>query len=409
MSRRRIELSATQVIASMLAAVTGAVAASYAGIGGTVIGVAVMSVASTAGAAFYQHYLGRSKERLRSAAVVIAPVIAPRANINGSPGHRGRGTGAHAQAPGGQTRAAGNPDGAAGSQDRAAGDQNLAGRQARVPGTTGSAPYPAREAGQFSGWPWSPDSPVTEGFPTISGEAARWSDPPTETAGLTGSLDAGNRNAGHEDAGHEDAGNLDAGHEDAGNKDTGNEEATQRLGDGPGNGAGQAGPSADSGYDDPGSGTDGNGPDTGTSRERAGKGGQRSARRRWPAMAAAAIGVFVFTLGGITAFEVAAGKPLDALIWGRHSGGTTVGDVTGAQHAGPASPPTSPHATPTPSHRPTGSPTPTASSPTPTPTPSATRSPSPSPTQSPSPTPSSPAPAPAAASPSGSASRSLGS
>src|SRR6266567_2885413 len=434
MSGRRIELSATQVIASMLAAVTGAVAASYAGIGGTVIGVAVMSVASTAGAAFYQHYLGRSKERLRSAAVVIAPVIAPRANINGSPGHRGRGTGAHAHAPGGQTRAAGNPDGAAGSQDRAAGDQNLAGRQARVPGTTGSAPYPAREAGQFSGWPWSPDSPVTEGFPTISGEAARWSDPPTETAGLTGSLDAGNRNAGHEDAGnldaghedagnedagdedagnldaghgdagHEDAGNLDAGHEDAGNKDAGNEEATQRLGDGPGNGAGQAGPSADSGYDDPGSGTDGNGPDTGTSRERAGKGGQRSARRRWPAMAAAAIGVFVFTLGGITAFEVAAGKPLDALIWGRHSGGTTVGDVTGAQHAGPASPPTSPHATPTPSHRPTGSPTPTASSPTPTPTPSATRSPSPSPTQSPSPTPSSPAPAPAAASPSGSAS-----
>src|SRR5712691_5774845 len=285
MSRRRIELSATQVIASMLAAVTGAVAASYAGIGGTVIGVAVMSVASTAGAAFYQHYLGRSKERLRSAAVVIAPVIAPRANINGSPGHRGRETGAHAQAPGGQTRAAG-------SQDRAAGDQNLAGRQARAPATTGSAPYPAREAGQFSGWPWSPDSPVTEGFPTIRGEAARWSDPPTETAGLTGSLDAGNRNAGHEDAGnldaghddagHEDAGNLDAGHKDGGNEDAGNEDATQRLGDGPGNGAGQAGPSADSGHDDPGSGTDGNGPDTGTSRERAGKGGQRSARRRWP-------------------------------------------------------------------------------------------------------------------------------
>ena len=402
MSGRRIELSATQVIASMLAAVTGAVAASYAGIGGTVIGVAVMSVASTAGAAFYQHYLGRSKERLRSAAVVIAPVIAPRANINGSPGHRGRGTGAHAQAPGGQTRAGGNPDGAAG-------DQNLADRQARAPGTTGSAPYPAREAGQFSGWPWSPDSPVTEGFPTISGEAARWSDPPTETGGLTGSLDAGNRNAGHEDAGHEDAGHEDAGNLDAGNKDAGHEEATQRLGDGPGNGADRAGPSADSGQDDPGSGTDGNGLDTGTSRERAGKGGQRSARRRWPAMAAGAIAVFVFTLGGITAFEVAAGKPLDALIWGRHSGGTTIGDVTGAQHAGPASPPASPHATSTPPHRPTGSPTPTASSPTPTPTPSATRSPSPSPTQSPSPTSSSPAPAPAAASPSGSASRSLGS
>ncbi len=84
MSGRRIELSATQVIASMLAAVTGAVAASYAGVGGTVIGVAVMSVASTAGATVYKHYLGRSQERLRSAAVVIAP----RATFNGVAGHR---------------------------------------------------------------------------------------------------------------------------------------------------------------------------------------------------------------------------------------------------------------------------------------------------------------------------------
>jgi len=385
MSGRRIELSATQVIASMLAAVTGAVAASYAGIGGTVIGVAVMSVASTAGAAVYQHYLGRSKERLRSAAVVIAPVIVPRANINGSAGHRGQGTGSHAHAPGGQTRAAGDtaraagePARAAGNPDRAAEDQNRAGLQARAPGTAGPAPYPAREAGQFGGWPWSPDSPVTEGFPTISGEATRWSDPPTETGELTGSIDAGDHAAG-------------------------NEEAMQRLGGGPGNGADHAGPGADIG--DPGSGTDGDGPGTGTSRARAGTVGPRGARRRWTAIAAGAIGVFVFALGGITAFEVAAGKPLDALIWGRHSGGTTIGDITGAQHAGSASRPTSPHATPTPSDRPTGSPTPSASSPTPTP--SATRSPSPAPTRSPSPSPtlSSPAPAPASASPSGSAGR----
>jgi hypothetical protein len=386
MSGRRMELSATQVIASMLAAVTGAVAASYAGIGGTIIGVAVMSVASTAGSVVYKHYLGRSRERLRSAAVVIAPVIAPRAHINGSAGHRGRGAGTHAQAPDGQARTAGDQARTAGDQDRAAGDQDRAGRQARVPGTPGSAPDPARAAGQLSGWPWSPDSPVTEGFPTISGEAARWSDPPAGTAGLTGSRAAGN------------------------------EDATQQLGGGPGNGADHTGPSADhtgpsadhtgpgadSGHDDAGSGMDGDGPGTGAGRARAGTAGLRGARRRWPAMVGAAVGVFVFTLGGITAFEVAAGQPLDALIWGRSSGGTTIGDVTGAQHARPASRPTSPHATPTPSHRATGSPTPTPSSPTPTPTPSSTRSPSPSP--SPSPTLSSSASA--SASPSGSAGRS---
>ena len=67
MSGRRIDLSATQVIASMLAAVTGAVAASFLGIAGTIIGTAVLSVASTAVAAVYKHYLWRSRERLRAA------------------------------------------------------------------------------------------------------------------------------------------------------------------------------------------------------------------------------------------------------------------------------------------------------------------------------------------------------
>ena len=65
MNGRRIDLSATQVIASMLAAVTGAVAASYLGVAGTVVGAAVMSVASTAVASVYKHYLARSRERLR--------------------------------------------------------------------------------------------------------------------------------------------------------------------------------------------------------------------------------------------------------------------------------------------------------------------------------------------------------
>jgi hypothetical protein len=77
MAGRRIDLSATQVIASMLAAVTGAVAASYLGIAGTVVGAAVMSVASTVVASVYKHYIGRSRERLQAAreAARSAPLL----------------------------------------------------------------------------------------------------------------------------------------------------------------------------------------------------------------------------------------------------------------------------------------------------------------------------------------------
>ena len=294
MSGRRIELSATQVIASMLAAVTGAVAASYTGIAGTMIGVAVMSVASTAGGAVYKHYLGRSQERLRSAAVVIAPVIAPLANHHGTAGHRRRAS-EHAQATASQARA-----------------------------DAGPAAHKGTATGQLSGWPWSPDSPVTDEFPAVSdGASGGWGQPPAETGDP-----ADTPNAGHEAPGQATA-------------------------------------------------------------------GRGSARRRWLAVAGMALGVFVLTLAAITAVEVAAGKPLDALIWGRHTAGTTIGDATGAQHGKPAPRPTPSDVTPPPSHRPTTTPTPTptpaSTSPTPTPRPSATRSPSPA--QSPSQSTGTPAPA----------------
>src|SRR6266700_8286117 len=66
MSGRRIELSVTQVTSSVLATVTGAIVASSLGVTGTVIGVAVVSFATTAGTTVYRHYLGRTQERLRS-------------------------------------------------------------------------------------------------------------------------------------------------------------------------------------------------------------------------------------------------------------------------------------------------------------------------------------------------------
>ncbi|HEY2443521.1 MAG TPA: hypothetical protein VGI31_10335, partial [Streptosporangiaceae bacterium] len=84
MSGRRIEISGTQVVASALATVTGAVASSYLGVAGTVIGAAVMSVASTAGSAVYKHYLGRTARRLREAAPVITHRTTQRATAVGA-------------------------------------------------------------------------------------------------------------------------------------------------------------------------------------------------------------------------------------------------------------------------------------------------------------------------------------
>ena len=67
--RARIDLNTVQIVASMGAAVTGAILTSYLGDGGTIMGTAVGSGVSTAGFAIYKHYLGRTKEK-------VAPVIA---------------------------------------------------------------------------------------------------------------------------------------------------------------------------------------------------------------------------------------------------------------------------------------------------------------------------------------------
>ncbi|HUY50129.1 MAG TPA: alkaline phosphatase family protein [Streptosporangiaceae bacterium] len=68
---RGIKLSGSQVIAGLLATLTGAIAASYLGVAGTLVGAAVGSMASTMGTEVYKHYLLRSQERLRSAGQVL--------------------------------------------------------------------------------------------------------------------------------------------------------------------------------------------------------------------------------------------------------------------------------------------------------------------------------------------------
>lgn len=62
-----LDLSAPQIAGSALAAATAAVAASFLGVTGTIIGAAVASAATTVGNTVYTHYLKRTRDRLKEA------------------------------------------------------------------------------------------------------------------------------------------------------------------------------------------------------------------------------------------------------------------------------------------------------------------------------------------------------
>ncbi|HET7173850.1 MAG TPA: hypothetical protein VFI30_06200 [Nocardioidaceae bacterium] len=62
--RPRLELSGVRVLGGALAAASAAVAASWLGVGGTIIGAAVASVVATVGTALYSHSLERSRYTL---------------------------------------------------------------------------------------------------------------------------------------------------------------------------------------------------------------------------------------------------------------------------------------------------------------------------------------------------------
>ncbi len=66
------QLSATQVAAGALAAVSAAVVASLFGLAGTVIGAALASVVSTVSAALYSNSIQKTNERLRRAREQLA-------------------------------------------------------------------------------------------------------------------------------------------------------------------------------------------------------------------------------------------------------------------------------------------------------------------------------------------------
>lgn len=61
----RFDLSATQLVATALAAITATIAASYLGVSGTVVGAALASVVSAVGNAVYGHSLRTTSKRVR--------------------------------------------------------------------------------------------------------------------------------------------------------------------------------------------------------------------------------------------------------------------------------------------------------------------------------------------------------
>jgi hypothetical protein len=224
---RGVDLSGSKVVAAVLATLTAAVAASYLGVAGTLIGAAVASVVSTVGNELYQHYLLRSQERLKAAGSLIQQRAAARARTGERTAERTR---------------------------------DLA-RQA------------ARRDGR-------PDPEQTQ---TLPGLGADWrAHQVAARAGLT----AAQRAAG-------DAGAA------------------------PGNGQ-VAGP---------------------------GHWWQGLTRRQWAMAGALAAGIFIVVIAGITVFEMAVGKPLNAAVYGQHATGTTVSNVLGGHSSGTATPqPTGHHA-----------------------------------------------------------------
>ncbi|GAA3591959.1 hypothetical protein GCM10022419_088510 [Nonomuraea rosea] len=94
----KFELTGPQIVGSALAAVTAAVAASYLGVSGTVIGAALMSAGTTVGTSVYSHYLKRTGDKVKehtvtawrgqvagadggASTLVAAPAKAPRRRL----------------------------------------------------------------------------------------------------------------------------------------------------------------------------------------------------------------------------------------------------------------------------------------------------------------------------------------
>jgi hypothetical protein len=292
-----LQLSPVQIVASLLATLTGAILASYLGVGGTLVGAAVGSIASTTGTEVYRHYLRRSQERLKAAGDVLRS--------------RQAGPGQHARHAAGQQ--------AGGARLGDAATETLAASRAARGGAGGPG------AGRYDGRgpDTSPDATETQIIPAVA-EAGAW----PRQAGAAGP-------AGH----------------------TAGEHATGEL-------SREAAPD----------GSDGSG----------GSGGpwwRNISRRQWLMYGGVTLAVFLVAMVVVTIIELSAGKPLDAAVWGKHSTGTSVGNLVGGGSSRHKQPATSHTSSPTPGTQSSGSTAPsspaaTSSGTAPTPSTPASSSPS---------------------------------
>ena len=341
--RRGLNLSAAQVIASVLATLSAAVAASFLGVAGTLVGAAVGSVVSTMGTEVYKHYLQRSEERLRSAGQVLYHSAA-RTRTGSTDVQAGTASsGRHAAYPG-----------SAGQQGvtRDLGNRGVADRD---PANQETAVWDRRQYG-------TPRDPHET--QTISGRSTQW-------AGAA----SGRPNNGRTSYGgslHGGASNVRSPNGQGGSHDSATEHAHGSItpegagGDAGGHGSVWAAITSFFGG---------------------------LTRRQWLTYGSIAGVFFLVVMLAITVFELSIGKPLSVAVSGGHSTGTSVGDTFSGHSSRKANthPSSTPSATPTGSAPASPTPTPTAGTPSGTPTPSTSvgsTSPSPSPSAVPSPTPS---------------------
>jgi hypothetical protein len=307
--RRGLNLSAAQIIASVLATLSAAVAASFLGVAGTLLGAALGSVVSTMGTEIYKHYLQRSEERLRSAGQVLYHSAARTTGTGNTSAQAGAASGRHAAYQGsagqpGVTRQLGNRDGA--GQDPA--NQETAVWDRRQYGT----PRDSRET------------------QTIPGSATQW---------------AGAANGGVSNGGSPGGGAANGG--------------SSNGWDGSGNSAGQH--------------AHGSITPEGADGEAAGRGSVWAAitsffagltRRQWLTYGGIAAVFFVVVIAGIIVVQLAVGKPL---LQNSFSGHTSrhQQQTTHPSSTPSATPTGSTPASPTSSASTSGTPTPSSGTPTP--------------------------------------------
>lgn len=104
------DVSAVQVIATALAAVTSMLLSSYIGIAGSIIGVAVASVVSTLAASLYKRFLADSAEKIKELPVVSKTSVAL-SNVLPLHDEEGEADGASAPSPDTDTDAAADGEG----------------------------------------------------------------------------------------------------------------------------------------------------------------------------------------------------------------------------------------------------------------------------------------------------------